>query len=316
MSDLENLAFQPILPPEIEHLIIKMVTEEIVFPLIPKPGATHLNIQLIAKRFRDWVMLAIFRVLDRDTIRLYVGAAGATYFMDHLIPVYGKATMHIMCRMGSREDEIVMQSLIKAAPNLQDLAFWPLDARLTYIHSSIENYTKLGRLSAGFRGVPPEIIRCPVYMNLTHLELIGEPYLSFDALACFQSLVHLCVSFEDSNDWEETLTKLTEPETSPYQSLRFITGIYDENTDATAYVNELFVAIYVHDVLGDWFGGANGDMDSWEFSKRIIVARNRGYTLHLSKDRIYTATHFDIASELNAEGQKWWLQNRNRKIQY
>lgn len=59
MSDERNHgALVPTFPVEIERLIVDKVTEDAAFPPEPRSGATYLNIQLTAKRFRDWWVIS------------------------------------------------------------------------------------------------------------------------------------------------------------------------------------------------------------------------------------------------------------------
>lgn len=224
-------------------------------------------------------MFAIFRFLDMNMIRRYRAAVGAQ-FSEHLVPTYGRATKHLQHDWGPvHEDTKLFIQLLEYFPNLEDLALWNKFSQdeMRSIHSSIQNFSKLHRFACD--GWHEEMLREEalsggiIYRNVTHLEL-GDP-IPFALLAQFHNIIHLSV-IEDAENWIGLLTMLHHHKETSCRSLRFITGSEAFTSKPTFdQSDDRFVQICLTSRHRNFWFGASGGIDFWEFSKRIVVARKR-----------------------------------------
>jgi len=134
------------------------------------------------------------------------------------------------------------------------------------VYPALQSLSRLRRLSAGFRGLTRDQILSPIFLNLTHLDLLG--HVNWELVPEFKNLTHLSIA-ERPHEVERVLDAICDP--AGCSSLRVI--VMFESPVVNFYDIRLVVLRGYYDHLTDWMNGANGKMDSWSFAERIVIAR-------------------------------------------
>ncbi|KAF9043225.1 hypothetical protein BJ165DRAFT_1483511 [Panaeolus papilionaceus] len=296
VSDDTDLS-QPFFPPELEQVIVEMAAlEGIRFPLTPITCC--LELQLTAKRFRDWTVPLLYQVLHTD--KFYLNREESECL--ELLRKVGRCTSHIY--IGT--DPKWASKILEHCPNVENIVNWHIGVSLgdPSLHSSMQNISKLRRISALMQNVPLEFLISPVYANITHLDIMG--WMDWDLLVNFHNLSHLCLT-EPPSDITALVKRLTDEE-SGCRYLRVIVMLYYTWYEC---LDERFVKLRLSESYeaheADWIRGVNGGMDFWEFADRIVSARKAGYLNNASTKVVYNPPpDFNLETELNEQGQLWW----------
>ncbi|KAF9050128.1 hypothetical protein BJ165DRAFT_1456642 [Panaeolus papilionaceus] len=302
----------PLLPPELEKLVVEMAMQEyICCKYNLADNQLRLHIQLTARRFYQWTLPFVFRALNKDLFSWHFHRMGPK-FIDKLGELT-KYTTHLAYTVDNRYmkgDHIRLLALIEKCPKIEDLTIWHANA-LWQVHDAVMKLTRLRRLSANFTGLHREQILSPVYLAVTHLDLLGgmEPSL----ITHFQNLSHLCIN-KPSDNWMELLDKATDKK-SGCPSLRVIISMCDAD-EYEEYDDPRYVCLeegMEYEV--NWLEGADGTIDFWEFAERIVIAKQKGYLVNLPEGEPIDEGTFYIEEQLSEEGQVWWRQrSRNRDV--
>ncbi|KAF9050114.1 hypothetical protein BJ165DRAFT_1456552 [Panaeolus papilionaceus] len=311
---------QPYLPPELEEVIIGIAAQEIPFPWTPRNSLV--NLQLTARRFYDWILSFFFRVLDKERFRAHLRRMGPR-FIDRL-RYLGKYTTHLSYTIDTavESDYIRLQLLVECCPNLVDLTVWHTSDTLWKIHETVSKLSNLRRLSANFGGLQNDQILCPTYLRLTHLDLLGG--IGVDIIQNFQNLTHLCIN-GDISTWRSILDRVTDKHNG-CPVLRVIVCMC-ELEDIQEYDDQRYVVLIEGPHYeSDWVCGADGGVDAWEFSERIVIARRSmpfyyltlqglrltialtGGYLQKPSNKVFNMLAFYLNKDLNSEGQAWWKE--------
>ncbi|KAF9050169.1 hypothetical protein BJ165DRAFT_989706 [Panaeolus papilionaceus] len=321
----------PPLPPELEHAIVNIAARDgIRFPLTA--DSCCLNLQLTCNRFREWTIPFLFRVIEPGFLRQYY--ANGTEPDDVSWPViktldtFGHHTTHLSLSSRNAGETHLRRiiNVIRKCPNVENMIIAMYDVlinrvslvSLADVHEIVQGLTNLRRFTGVCGRMTTERLRCPVYLNLTHLDLVG--YVDTSTLLEFKSLTHLCLDIHhylsiNLPDFAITFRRLMDP-TTGYHALRVLIimafthwnhepqNILGDGKDPRL--------VFLHDdrennLYHSWMAGANGGMDFWEFAERIVICRKRHYLIR-EQPQVIDMDHFRPHEELTPEGLLWWGQ--------
>ncbi|PPQ99751.1 hypothetical protein CVT24_009734 [Panaeolus cyanescens] len=319
-----NPTRQPFLPVELEMTIVKLLAQEISFPVTRK--GCYLNLQLTAKRFREWyvaftasascrlivgrVATHLYRVVFSNPIgsRPYPWASTA-----QAIKSFGRYTTHLCVCLSGGINEFTRT--IEQCPNLENIEVWYSGViqfdRFLITTSSL---SKLKRLSLDRRLNPRQselALRSPLFQNLTHLNILQDPAV-WRVLPLCKSLTHLCIGTPEQ-DWLAHVHHITD-KVHGCRSLRVLVALSQDTFGQVNYRDPRFILLDIDRPLNDWLNGANGDMDMWEFAELIVFARKNNYVNNPDSNRAVKKRTFDYRAFFNAAGQEWWLERYEERL--
>ncbi|PPQ74238.1 hypothetical protein CVT24_001109 [Panaeolus cyanescens] len=288
---------EPSLPPDIERYIADILAlEEIQFPVRSKHCC--LNLQLTAHRFHDWLLPHLFNVI-------FIQQGRRSHFpsTDHLpkhlalLKKYGNHTRKIKCYSPTW-----LNAVLPYCPNVEDVVLWPSSSSggsdtIYTAHPTIQMLSNLKRLSGTVGKLTKDDFLSPVYLGLTHLDIIGN--MEWDLLTHLKYLTHLCFS-HPPEDLAHTVGRLSE-----HDRLRVVIALRDSSRGQ--FKDPRLVLLRELDE-SDWELGANGGMDFWEFAERIVLAREAGFIRNKDPSRVFRKSSFKADVELTIEGQIWWCK--------
>ncbi|PPQ74239.1 hypothetical protein CVT24_001110 [Panaeolus cyanescens] len=254
---------QPVLPPELEQEIVETAALMMIsFPLMPMNCA--LELQLTGRRFREWTMPFLYRLLHTD--KFFVGRTESECI--EILSKYGRRTTHVYLGL----DTSKAITILEHCPNVQDIVNWHEEIKLSDIHPSIQKSSNLRRLSAFLEELPTNLLLSPAYSSITHLDVMD--WMDWDLLVNFPNLSHLC--FTDSYEIPhvyDVIDRLTHKDHG-CKSLRVIICLYllwGQSADAR-FIKLLLPDTHVEHEA-EWMKYSNGGMDFWEFAERMVFAR-------------------------------------------
>ncbi|PPQ81803.1 hypothetical protein CVT24_005451 [Panaeolus cyanescens] len=258
---------QPLLPLELEQTIVEIAAFMIIsFPLSSTSCA--LELQLTTKRFREWTVPFLYRVLHID--RFFAGRTQSKAI--EILNRYGKHTRQFF---GRWDKENTIEGL-KRCPMLQGIVNLHILLKFEEMHAAIQHHdtSSLQRLSAIFSTLKPELLLSPVYCNITHLEIVGfisDPKV----LVSLPNLTHLCFASPTRiADPNVLLDPVTEKAVGR-KSLEVVVYSSEDTRVPPADVRVIKLKrplrYLIH--LAQWMRHVNGEMDFWELAERMIFAR-------------------------------------------
>ncbi|KAF9043224.1 hypothetical protein BJ165DRAFT_1405588 [Panaeolus papilionaceus] len=315
----------PFFPAELEQVIVEIAAlDSIKFPLTPTTCC--LELQLTARRFRDWLVIALIWLprprtdftyghLNRTVPFLYQVLHTDNFFLNRgesecldILQKFGKYTRNIY--LGTSMDNA--SKVLEHCLNVQDIVNWHGAVKLGGLHPSMQHVSKLRRISAFIGQIPLPFILSPVYASITHLDVMDlELGMDWDLLPKFPNLSHLAIT-DVPYDPTALVQHLTRKEMG-CKSLRVLILLYYdtayESPDERVVKIDICQSYEEHEK--DWLMGFNGEMDFWEFSERIVVARQARYLNDPSTGLVYAPPPvFDFETELNEQGKLWWSNLR------
>ncbi|PPQ74433.1 hypothetical protein CVT24_000044 [Panaeolus cyanescens] len=251
-----------------------MAAQEIIFPL--QEDRCCLNIQLTARRFREWCIPFLYRVFLPARVDSYLARSKANIIRE--LEPFGQFVTDLAHEFGGRGIRSVerISNFLGQCPNITNLALWsyPPD-QFSILLPALRGLTKLRKFGFldNLSNFSEEQILSPPFINLTHLDIMTVNIEDCRYVTKFKQLTHLCIN-KNPNYLGAVLQRLKHPE-SGCPSLKVIV-----NADPRAGANDVnslqhpyyFVLDTFSEFRTDWLDGVNGGADFWKYSEDKIMA--------------------------------------------